>query len=221
MKRIALIHTVKSVLNSFEDRIRNAIDGELIIHNMLDDFLASDAAERGKFTQENLNRLFYDIRAAELTGADVIAVTCSTLTPAVVKIRPFIKTPVVAIDDAMTKLAVELGERITILATAQSTVEPTRSKLMHDAAQIKKRVSASVLVCDEAYTAIKKLDFETHDRLIKEMALSIKNQDVVVLAQASMAHLEQDIRKICGCPVLSSPELCVGQIKQIIKQKGE
>ncbi|MEG1943475.1 MAG: aspartate/glutamate racemase family protein, partial [Angelakisella sp.] len=132
MKRIALIHTVKSVLDSFEGLLREAIGDELLISNTLDDFLASDAAARGEFSVDNQNRLFYLLKAEELTHADIIVVTCSTLTPTVTALRGLIKTPVIAIDDAMTRLAVQSGEKITIMATAQSTVEPTRQKLLHD-----------------------------------------------------------------------------------------
>lgn len=105
------------------------------------------------------------------------------------------------------------------MATANSTVEPTREKLLHDAQAVGKPMEISTLVCGDAYTAIKRLDNETHDRLLKEAALSIKQQDVVVLAQASMAHLDEDIQKICGCTVLSSPSLCVSQVKDLLLQK--
>lgn len=217
MKRIALIHTVKSVYDTFEGRVRQAVGGELLIHNILDDFLASDPNVRGEFTADNLNRLFYDLKAAELTHPDLIAVTCSTLTPSVVKIRPFISVPVIAIDDAMTKLAVQLGAKITIMATAQSTVEPTRQKILSDAEKAGKTVEISTLVCPEAFKALGAGEKLRHDELLKKAALDIKNQEVVVLAQASMAHLEKDIQQICGCKVLSSPELCVEQIKQALE----
>lgn len=218
MKRIALIHTVKSVLNSFEGLLREAMGDELLISNTLDDFLASDAAVRGEFSVDNQNRLFYLLKAEELTGADLIVVTCSTLTPTVTALRGLIKTPVIAIDDAMTRLAVQSGEKITIMATAQSTVEPTRQKLLHDAAQIDKVVSISVIVREEALTALKAGDSDTHDRLVKQAALDIKNQDVIILAQASMGHLEEDIKRICGCTVLSSPRLCVAQVKEFLSK---
>lgn len=220
MKKIALLHTVKSVLMTFEDRLRNAMPGEeLLINNTLDEFLASDPNLKGRFTCENSNRLFLLLKALELEEPDVIVVTCSTLTPGVAKIREYIKPPVIAIDDAMTLKAAGIGGRVMIMATAHSTVEPTREKLLHDAQAVGKPIEISTLVCGDAYTAIKRLDNETHDRLLKEAALSIKQQDVVVLAQASMAHLDEDIQKICGCTVLSSPSLCVSQVKDLLLQK--
>ncbi|MEG1773566.1 MAG: aspartate/glutamate racemase family protein, partial [Oscillospiraceae bacterium] len=91
--------------------------------------LASDANARGVFTPENHNRLLLDLKACELTGAALIAVTCSTLTPWLDGLRPLIGVPVVAIDDAMSRRAVTLGAKLTVMATAQSTVGPTCDKL--------------------------------------------------------------------------------------------
>ena len=212
MKRIALLHTVPSVFLSFEKRIRTALPGEeLNIHNTLDDFLASDANVRG-FTQNNRNRLFHLLKAIELEEPDVIAVTCSTLTPEVARIRPFLSVPLIAIDDVMAKKAVALGSKITVMATAQSTVEPTCQKLLEEAAKIGGKVELSPMVCHDAYEAIKRMDQPAHDAFLRKAAGGIHDQDVVVLAQASMAHMENELAAICGIPVLSSPALCVEQI---------
>ncbi|MGI6084872.1 MAG: aspartate/glutamate racemase family protein [Acetivibrionales bacterium] len=219
MKTIGLLHTVPSVLATFGDRLRSAMPGvELLIHNTMDTFLASDANIHG-FTRENLNRLFFLLKALELEHPDVIVVTCSTLTPHVEQIRPFISTPVVAIDDAMASQAVRKGERITVLATAYSTIGPTTTKLRSEASKIGRTLELQEIVCDEAYTAIKKLDQETHDRIVKEAAASIKNRDAIVLAQASMAHLEREIETLAGIPTFSSPDLCVTQVKDLLEGK--
>ncbi|MDF2890296.1 MAG: Asp/Glu racemase [Clostridia bacterium] len=217
MKSIALIHTVKSVANTFEDKLREYIDEEIKVHNLLDDFLANNPNEIGEFSITNYNRLLNDIKNAEMTGADIIVTTCSTLTPVVDVIRPFISIPIIAIDDAMAKKAIVYGNKLMVLATAQSTVEPTKSKLLLEAKNAKVNIAIDSRVCHSAFKALKILDMETHDSLLKEMASDITGYDCIVLAQASMAHLESDVAKICGCPVLSSPSLCLRQIKQTLK----
>lgn len=216
MKTIGLLHTVPTVLATFEGRLRSAMpDQELLIHNTFDTFLASDANLHG-FTLANRNRLFYLLRALDLQGADVLVVTCSTLSPSVEQIRPFLSTPVVAIDDAMTAKAVGQGEKITLLATAYSTVEPSTAKLRLEAAKIGRSLEIETIVCDAAYTAIKKLDQETHDRVLKEAAATIKGRDAIVLAQASMGHLEGEIQEIAGIPTFSSPQSCIALVKEIL-----
>lgn len=215
MVKIALIHTVKSVLNTFEGRVKEAL-GDVKVVNTLDEYLASDPAERGEFTIENMNRLYSFLKCAEMTEADAVVVTCSTLSPTVEKIKPFIKTPVITIDGAMLKMAVELGTKITILATADSTVGPTKSGLLNEARKLNKDIELSIMVCPDAYNAIKAGDKEYHDEVLKRKALEIKQQDVVILAQASMAHLEDSIAKICGCTVLSSPRMCIDELKRTL-----
>ena len=115
MKTVALIHTVKSVSNTFEEKLRAEIKEDIKVSNLLDDFLSNNANELGEFTIYNRNRLFLDMKTQELTGADVIVTTCSTLTPVVEMIRPFMKIPVIAIDDAMAKMGVTFGKRVLVM----------------------------------------------------------------------------------------------------------
>ncbi len=218
MKRIALIHTVKSVLNSFEVQLRETISFDLKIHNIFDDFLASDPAEIGYFSEANENRLLYTLKSSELTGADVIVVTCSTLTPAVTKLRSQLKTPVIAIDDAMAEQAVMAGSNILVLATAISAEGPIQIKLNSEAAHQEKQISLKVRRSDKAFAALKRGDMETHDQLVLELASDAAGYDVVVLAQASMAHLEKAISEKTGLPVFSSPDLCIKRIQALLEQ---
>lgn len=218
MKTVALIHTVKSVSNTFEDKLRQALKEDIRVSNLLDDFLSNNANEIGEFTIDNRNRLLFDMKTQELTGADVIVTTCSTLTPVVEMIRPFMKIPIIAIDDAMVRKAVTFGNRILVMATAQSTVEPTIAKLQVEAARAGVKVEIDSLVNHEAFVAVKALEFEKHDELLRACAKGIKGYDCIVLAQASMAHMEKEISEICKCPVLSSPALCIEEIKETLNK---
>lgn len=221
MNRIALIYTVKSVLDTFVPQLQPYLPGDMKYHNLFDDFLASDPNETGTFSVENRNRLFNDIRNCEMTGAGLIVVTCSTLTPAVALIRPFISVPVIAIDDAMCSKAVTYGPRIRVVATARSTVEPTVTHIAQEAEKAGlKNVTIDPSYNDEAFAAMKKGDMKTHDTLVLNTVKEIKGYDVVVLAQASMAHLEKQAAAVCGLPVLSSPELCRKAIVAALSGNG-
>ena len=217
MKSIALIHTVKTVAVSFDETLKQYVGEEIRVHNLWDDFLANNPNEVGKFTIENRNRLFFDIKSAEMTGADLIVVTCSTLTPVINMIRPFVRVPLIAIDDAMGRKAVTYGEKILILATAGSTKEPLTGKLLTEAEKIGKKVRIDFRDNAEAYAAMKEVQMDRHDALLLEMAKEISGYDCVVLAQASMAHLDKKIEEICKIPVLSSPTLCLEQVKETLK----
>ncbi len=217
MKAVALIHSVKTVATSFDEMLQNHLEEKIKIHNLWDDFLANNPNEVGVFTVENHNRLLNNIKSAEMTGADIIAVTCSTLTPIVSLIRPFIKPPLIAIDDEMAKRAVTYEGKLLILATALSTKRPLTKKLHHEASKINKNISVDFLVNSKAFQAMRALKMDEHDQLLLDMAREISGYDCIILAQASMAHLDKAIEKICKIPTLSSTALCLEQIRKSLK----
>lgn len=217
-KSIVLVHTVLSLATSFKDQLLNYLGEDVQIYNIWDDFLAINPNEVGEFTLENHTRLFCDLRSAELTGADLIVVTCSTLTPALAKIRSFISIPVIAIDDAMGREAVCGNSRLLVLATAGSAASSTMEKLMAEAKRAGNQVVIDSLVLPEAFTALKQMEMEHHDELVLSGVGRISGYDCVVLAQASMAHLQERIAAQCQMKVLASPQLCMEEVKQELKR---
>lgn len=215
MKKIAILHTVPSVYASFPGQVREAL-GEVKIVNTLDEFLASDANEKGEFTKNNLNRLYAILRCAEMTDPDAIVVSCSTLTPGVETLRPCIGVPLICIDGAMIRKTLETGSRILILASAPSAARAARASLEIAARRMDKTADIAAIAVEPAFDAIRRLDTETHDRLMLEAAGKIANRDVVMLAQASTAHLEDAVAKATGIPTLSSPRLCLEEIRQAL-----
>ena len=104
------------------------------------------------------------------------------------------------------------------MATAESTLEPTVSKIQREADAMSKSVVIRKLAVTEAFGALKAMEMERHDKILKEAAKDIKGYDCIVLAQASMAHLESAIAEITGCQVLSSPGLCMKEIKDTLEK---
>ena len=215
MKRIVLIHTVKSVYETFEKDLYS-VTGEIKVYNMLDEFLVADPIEKGVFTTENRMRLMHDLQSAQLTGADLIVVTCSTLTPHVVAARPFFSTPIIAIDDAMCSLAVKQGSRIVVLATAESTVRPTLKKLEEEAMLQDKKIQLTSLCCPEALVHLRAGEKSEHDKLVLEMAGRVTDSDTIVLAQASMAHLQDLVQEQSKIRTLASPQLCIQEVARLL-----
>ena len=220
MKRIVFIDTVYSVIDSFNQQLREGIPGDFLIHTMYDDFLATDPApgQSGKFTPINHQRLRLDMQAQALTGADIIVVTCSTLSPSVRLLRGEFNVPVVAIDDAMVNEAVAIGTKIGLMATAKSTVAPSTSAIEAAAEAAGKEIDLKVLYNEDAILALKSGDQATHDRLVLEMADQLKDRDVIVLAQASTAYMEQAVAERSGVTTLSSPKRCIEQLRKMMEE---
>lgn len=213
---VALIHTVPTVYASFGALLQERIPG-IVVTNTVDEFLASDAEQQGRMTPTNRSRLFALLKTSEATGAAAIVVTCSTLSPLVEELRAYIEVPIVTIDEAMLSEAVSLGERIKIVATANSTIGPTTKHLHIQARAAGKEIMVSHVVCSDAYTAIKKRDTQTHDRAVLAAIGEIRDADVIVLAQASMAHLESPASELTGKKVVSSPERCLGKLREVLR----
>ena len=218
MKRVACIHTVYSVIEEFTRQLRQELPEGCLIHTMYDDFLATDPAATGVFSSANFRRLRLDLQTQAMTGADLLLVSCSTLSPAVHLLRKEFPVPVVAIDDAMMEAAAAMGEKIGLLATAASTVQPSSDALLAAAQAVEKKVDVQVLCNEGAIRALKAGDIRTHDRLVLEMADRLEGRDVVVLAQASMAHLEARVSARTGLPTLSSPRRCVEQVRRLLER---
>ena len=216
MKRIFLLHTVQVMYLTFEKKLRAALDSEVKIDNLLDTFFASNTNEIGYFSQANLDRLYLTLKSAELTGADVIAVICSTLSPQVEKMIPLFTTPIVTIDERLGRAAVAMGERIQVLASAQSALEPTMQLIRRAADEAGRAVSIDGRHNPRAFASMMSGDLTIHDEEVAAMASEVRDKDVIVFAQGSMAHMAPKAQAIAGIPVVTAPDLCVAQIKELI-----
>ena len=217
MKRIVLLHTVQCMYLTFEQRVRRAIQEDVRIDNLLDTFFASDSNERKQFTQTNLNRLYLTLKSAEMTGADLVAVICSTLSPHVKRIAPFLSVPVLTIDEQLGAEAIRRGNRIMVLASAPSAIGPTEQLILEAAKEAGRTVHIESLYDIEAFHAMMCGEMETHDKKILAMAQEIRDQDVIVLAQGSMEQTAPGVERVTGLPVVTAPALCIQAIKASVE----
>jgi Asp/Glu/hydantoin racemase len=138
------------------------------------------------------------------------------LSPIVLVIKEFFSTPILTIDEVMAEEVVSKAENIKILATAKSTIEPSCQALYSAATKLKKKINIDFEDNEEAYKAMKNLDMELHNKLVLEQSTKSSNYDAIILAQASMAHLEEDVEAHTGVKTYSSPKRCIRKIIEII-----
>ena len=107
--------------------------------------------------------------------------------------------------DVMHQVLEENGIRVWPVTPAVR-----RHLLKNCAAEAGKEITLVEGLADGAFAAGQSGDSETHDRLIAEAAQRIADSvDLFVLAQGSMARMEQRLSELTGKPVLSSPVLGV------------
>jgi Asp/Glu/hydantoin racemase len=214
---LVLVHTMPGLVASFTAWCREALPGCRVLH-VLDEPMLERIRQRGHGDPEDDDRLEEHVRLAEAVGAAAVLVTCSTVSRSVGRVRDRVAIPLLAIDEALHERAVREGRRILLVATAASTLEPSQTLLAAAAARAGREVVVVPLLVDGALAALRDGDAGTHDRLVLDAVRSAApDADVVVLAQATMAHLlvvlADDPPPV---PVLASPQLALAEVRRTI-----
>ena len=216
MNRLALLHTVPALVERFRNLLQTELAGLDNFH-MVDESLLQDLMRHGPSPGITRRVVALATLAAD-AGADFILFTCSSTSPAIDVARQCLTVPIMKIDDPMAERAVELGRRIGVLCTTNSTVEPSASLGRSHAQRLARQVEVMPALVAGAYPALQAGDRQGHDALVTAAAEELaKSCDVIILAQASMAHLEQPLGKQLGRPVLSSPPLIIEALRQAKK----
>ncbi len=219
ISRIVFIHTVRGLTNLFDELVHMHIPRAKTYH-ILDDTLIHTVLDAGRPTSYVYRRLTEHAVAAEEFGADVIQLTCSSVSETVDLIKNAVSIPLLKVDEPMIRHAVMNFRRISVIATADATLNPTMNQLKSIASQTGKEVSSRAILCNGAYDAYLKGDLEEHDRIVTGYLLEATgSSDVIVLAQASIARVASQIEDKIDIPVLSSPEMAVKRLAEILEKQ--
>lgn len=209
--KIGLIHatmnSVQPILEAFQQ-----FAPDVHVLNFMDEGLIDELNRTGKVTDLMVEQLVSLMKRAEESGVDGILLTCSSFSPYVSGVANQFDIPVLSADIAMLEHAIEVGDKIGVIATV-GAAGPTTTNLLYEIAEEKKRtVTVDTSVITEAFSALQKGDSNTHNRLIREkiIELSIKS-DVILLAQMSMCRSLVDWEKP-NIPILTSPEISIRSI---------
>lgn len=217
MKQIILLHTVQTMYLRFERRIREALDEDVKIDNMLDTYFSSNPNEIGYFSTENMNRLYFTLKSAELAQPVCIPVVCSSLSPYIVQLQPFISVPLLPIDKRLGREAIAKGDNIMIMSSAPSAVKATAGLIEKEAKEAGRCINIDSICDIRAFHGMMNADMETHEKVMLETAAKIKGHDVIVFAQGSLEYLEAKVMQITGAPVIAAPRLLVEDIKAVVE----
>jgi hypothetical protein len=201
------------VIAPFEERLRQAMPGA-VVYNMLDEYMALEANRKGAFTPALKKRLTMLLESAAKAKPTLLVSTCSTLSRHLPPLCARIDLQCMTIDAEMIDQAVKADAPLTVLATAPSAVKPLSEGLQAAAEQAGKQLMLTALVCPEAFRTLLLKGREAHDAVLLKWAEGIHPEGVVLLAQASMAHLAKPLQNKLGLPVMSAPELCVQAIQR-------
>jgi Asp/Glu/hydantoin racemase len=209
--RIAFVHTVGFLADRFQ-ALMKAQHPDADCFHIVNESLLKDLF-RGENTATVYRRVVAQVMLAVDAGADLVVMTCSSTSPAVDIARALTTVPILKIDDPMADEAVRLGSRIAVICTNTSTPGPSQALLRAHAALQGKQVEIEPVIRPEAYQALASGDRAKHDAMVTSAAQdAAPRSDVLVLAQASIAHLQEELADKLGKPVLASPGLLMKEI---------
>ncbi|MFF8784645.1 aspartate/glutamate racemase family protein [Streptomyces sp. NPDC015125] len=144
-----------------------------------------------------------DLAGAVRGGARVALCTCSTLGSVAEAAGAALGLSVLRVDRPMAATAVATGPRIAVLATLESTFVPTKELIMEEAGRAGREVSVRTVLVPGAWERFEAGDSDGYLMAIASAAREIRNADVIVLAQGSMAPAAEGLD--VGVPVLAGP----------------
>ena len=204
---IVVIHGIRNTLETMDELLKQRFPKYAVFH-LYDQYLAWEPEYQGEFSQSNLNRFYFLLKSAELTGAKVILLACSIPCLYADTLRPLIKPPVIGILDASVNIVAKQNGKVGLFSTSRGSSE-TMLGLLQKKTQGNAKCEVERVICNEAFKVLQQGNRDLHDSLILEEAKKLKGMDLVVLTQLSMARLKNDIQKVCECPVVDSALPCL------------
>ncbi len=216
-QKLAFIHTVPSLVGLFNDLSKELLPDVEVFH-IADEMLLKVVLAQGGLSPFIFQRVAEHAVAAERAGATMIQCTCSSISPCVDASRPLVGVPVLKIDEPMVNAALAIGSRIGIAATAPTTLKPTTDLVQARAAAIGVTVQVESVLCEGAYDALFSGNPQKHDQIVSDVLRGLMTRnDVIILAQASMARVAQAIPvEEQRVPILSSPRLAMEHARELL-----
>jgi Asp/Glu/hydantoin racemase len=216
---LAMLHTSHVLIPKFAALCEVNLP-KIDTFHMVDESLIRNTISAGHLTASTIRRMAILAESAREGGADAVMITCSSIGPGVKVLRMLFDFPLLRIDEAMADEAVRMGPRIGVLATLQTTLDPTLDLLREVSAADARKIELVPCLCQGAFDAILSGDAHTHHQIVAESLKQLTRQvDVVVLAQASMAGVIEELpSELKRVPILSSPEPAIRQAREVLQK---
>jgi Asp/Glu/hydantoin racemase len=216
-KTVFAIHTSPALVAPLGKLFAEMIPDVRIV-NIVDDSLLADVRKAGHLIPSVTRRIVGYGILAQSAGADAIFNCCSSVSEAADLLSQVVDIPVVKIDRRMAEKAVSCGPHVGVIATLPTTLDPTVRLIEAEARLGNQAVRMRRYLVEGAFDALMSGDGQKHDEMIlAEIERAAGENDVVVLAQGSMARLVPALDGKTRVPVLSSPRLGVEALREALE----
>jgi Asp/Glu/hydantoin racemase len=220
--KVALVYTstTPELIELVEQEIGKVLPRNAEIISYQDPSILADVRGSGYVTAAPAARLVGMYMEAVSAGADAILNLCSSVgevADAAQGIAKYTGIPIVRVDEEMCREAVRKGDKIAVMATLPTTLEPTKNTILRVAREMNKPVELIDCLVDGAFG----LDQEQFKVLMTEYAGKVADEaDIILFAQGSMAYCEAIIQKKYGKMVVSSPRFGALALRDALTTKG-
>ena len=220
--KVALVYTstTPELIELVEKEVGKVLPGGTEILSYQDPSILADVRAAGYVTPAPAARLIGMYMQAISAGADAVLNICSSVgevADSVQDVAKYTGIPIVRIDEEMCRDAVRNGNKIVVMATLPTTLEPTKNTIKRVAREMNKHVELIDCLVDGAFG----LDQEQFKTLMTEYAGKVADKaDVILFAQGSMAYCEDIIREKYGKMVASSPRYGAPALRDALIAKG-
>lgn len=220
--KVALVYTstTPELIELVEQEVGKVLPQDTEIISYQDPSILAEIRDAGYVTAAPAARLVGMYMQAVSEGADAILNLCSSVgevADAAQGIAKYIGVPIVRVDEEMCREAVRNGDKIAVMATLPTTLEPTKNTIQRVAREMNRHVQLIDCLVDGAFG----LDQEQFKNLMTEYAGMVsEDADVILFAQGSMAYCEEIIHDKYGKLVVSSPRFGAPALKDALVAKG-
>lgn len=220
--KVGLVYTstTPELIECVEREVRKELGEGVEIYSQQDPEILADVRSAGYVQAKPAARLIGMYMKAVQEDCDAILNICSSVgevADSAQSAAKYIGVPIVRIDEEMCREAVRIGSRIGVMATLPTTLAPTKNTVMRVAREMNKRVEITDCLIDGAFNLNQQ---QFREMLTNAAASIIDNVDVIVLAQGSMAYVEEELTEKFGKPVLGSPRFGAMELKKALLAKG-
>ncbi len=226
---IAFLHTAQTHVELIEDLMYEVAPTLRAAHFIREDLLID--AQQPSLGIENhhlVKNIKYAVKEAASSGARVVVCTCSTIGGVVESLRITVRKQTVTtarIDRAMADAAINTRKPILLVATLQSTLQPTTALLQSTATALGCQMQIKPLLISDAWALFQAGNFSGYiDSIVNSVISTNLTADLanhtIVLAQASM-HKAVAPLAARGIVALSSPELGVRHAVALVKSQSD
>lgn len=220
--KVGLIYTstTPELIQLVEQEVIKQLGSDVELLSLEDASILAEVREAGYVTTAPAARLIGMYMKAAEAGVDAMLNLCSSVgevADCAQDAARYLGVPIVRVDEEMCREAVRKGQKIAVMATLPTTLEPTKNTINRVAREMGRHVELVDVLVDGGFG----LDQEQFKALMAEYVGKVAGDvDVILFAQGSMAYCEEYIADMYHKIVLSSPRFGAVALKEALVAKG-